>query len=177
MTNSRNTRKPVPPSRGQSRTDRASTPDVPTRHKPKPHTSRPSSRPPKSTQPAHNPEQYLQQVLAQVSEGDDTSNRPEQRDAWSHGSSDITAPGYSHADNPNIGNPDTTPDWQQVTWFSVTEHQEGQRLDNYLVTRLKGVPKTRIYRLIREGEVRVNKGRVRADTRLQIGDQVRVAPI
>ena len=177
MTNSRNTRKPAPPSRGQSRADRASTPDVPTRHKPKPHTSRPSSRPPKSTQPAHNPEQYLQQVLAQVSEGDDTSNRPEQHDGWSHGSSDITAPGYSHADNPNIGNPDTTPDWQQVTWFSVTEHQEGQRLDNYLVTRLKGVPKTRIYRLIREGEVRVNKGRVRADTRLQIGDQVRVAPI
>lgn len=67
--------------------------------------------------------------------------------------------------------------WQQVTWFEVTEHQEDQRLDNFLVTRLKGVPKTRIYRLIREGEVRVNKGRVRADTRLQIGDQIRVAPI
>lgn len=67
--------------------------------------------------------------------------------------------------------------WQQVTWFEVTEHQEDQRLDNFLVARLKGVPKTRIYRLIREGEVRVNKGRVRADTRLQIGDQIRVAPI
>jgi 23S rRNA pseudouridine955/2504/2580 synthase len=67
--------------------------------------------------------------------------------------------------------------WQQVTWFSVTEYQEGQRLDNFLINRLKGVPKTRIYRLIREGEVRVNKGRVRADTRLQVGDQIRVAPI
>jgi 23S rRNA pseudouridine955/2504/2580 synthase len=70
-----------------------------------------------------------------------------------------------------------TPLWQQVTWFEVTEHQADQRLDNFLMTRLKGVPKTRIYRLIREGEVRVNKGRVRADTRLQIGDQIRVAPI
>ena len=67
--------------------------------------------------------------------------------------------------------------WQQVTWFSVTEYQDGQRLDNFLINRLKGVPKTRIYRLIREGEVRVNKGRVRADTRLQVGDQIRVAPI
>jgi 23S rRNA pseudouridine955/2504/2580 synthase len=67
--------------------------------------------------------------------------------------------------------------WQQVTWFSITEYQAGQRLDNFLINRLKGVPKTRIYRLIREGEVRVNKGRVRADTRLVLGDQVRVAPI
>lgn len=67
--------------------------------------------------------------------------------------------------------------WQQVSWFDVTEHQDGQRVDNYLFSRLKGVPKSRIYRLIREGEVRVNKGRVKADTRLAIGDQIRVAPI
>ncbi len=67
--------------------------------------------------------------------------------------------------------------WQNVTWFDVDEHQEGQRMDNFLFSRLKGVPKSRIYRLIREGEVRVNKKRVKAETRLNIGDQVRVAPI
>lgn len=70
-----------------------------------------------------------------------------------------------------------TPDWQKVSWFDVTEHQDGQRVDNYLFSRLKGVPKSRIYRLIREGEVRVNKGRVKADSRLKTGDQIRVAPI
>lgn len=67
--------------------------------------------------------------------------------------------------------------WQQVSWFEVDEHQDGQRVDNYLFSRLKGVPKSRVYRLIREGEVRVNKGRVKADSRLKIGDQIRVAPI
>lgn len=67
--------------------------------------------------------------------------------------------------------------WQSVTWFDVTEHQEGQRIDNFLFTRLKGVPKSRIYRLIREGEVRINKKRVKAETRVNIGDQIRVAPI
>ncbi len=67
--------------------------------------------------------------------------------------------------------------WQQVSWFEIDEHQDGQRIDNYLFSRLKGVPKSRVYRLIREGEVRVNKGRVKADTRVKMGDQVRVAPI
>ncbi|MFB2539258.1 MULTISPECIES: RluA family pseudouridine synthase [unclassified Acinetobacter] len=67
--------------------------------------------------------------------------------------------------------------WQNVTWFDVTEHQDGQRIDNFLFSRLKGVPKSRIYRLLREGEVRVNKKRVKAETRLNTGDQIRVAPI
>lgn len=67
--------------------------------------------------------------------------------------------------------------WQSVTWFDVNEHQADQRIDNFLMSRLKGVPKSRIYRLIREGQVRVNKKRVKAETRLQSGDQVRVAPI
>lgn len=68
-------------------------------------------------------------------------------------------------------------DYQGVTWFDVDEHHAGQRIDNYLILRLKGVPKSRIYRLIREGQVRVNKKRVKAETRLEIGDQIRVAPI
>jgi 23S rRNA pseudouridine955/2504/2580 synthase len=59
----------------------------------------------------------------------------------------------------------------------VDEDHAGQRLDNVLVARLKGVPKTRIYRLIRESQVRINKGRVKPDTRIKTGDLIRVAPI
>ncbi len=59
----------------------------------------------------------------------------------------------------------------------VDEGSEGQRLDNYLVKQLKGVPKTHLYRVIRSGEVRVNKGRAAADTRLAIGDDVRIPPV
>jgi len=57
-----------------------------------------------------------------------------------------------------------------------TEH-DGQRVDNFLVTHLKGVPKTHIYRIIRKGEVRVNKGRVKQTTRLKEGDSIRIPPI
>ena len=71
----------------------------------------------------------------------------------------------------------STQQWQNVTWFEVDEHQAGQRIDNFLFSRLKGVPKSRIYRLIREGQVRVNKKRIKAETKLSIGDQIRVAPI
>jgi 23S rRNA pseudouridine955/2504/2580 synthase len=71
----------------------------------------------------------------------------------------------------------STQQWQNVTWFEVDEHQDGQRIDNFLFSRLKGVPKSRIYRLIREGQVRVNKKRIKAETKLAIGDQIRVAPI
>ena len=59
----------------------------------------------------------------------------------------------------------------------VDEGSEGQRLDNFLLKVLKGVPKTHVYRVIRSGEVRVNKGRAAADTRLAIGDEVRVPPV
>lgn len=54
---------------------------------------------------------------------------------------------------------------------------EGQRLDNYLLRVLKGVPKTHVYRIIRSGEVRVNKGRAEAATRLALGDSVRLPPL
>ena len=60
-----------------------------------------------------------------------------------------------------------------VTRVTVDEGSEGQRLDNFLIKLLKGVPKTHVYRVIRSGEVRVNKGRAAADTRLAIGDEVR----
>lgn len=61
--------------------------------------------------------------------------------------------------------------------LTVDEAGEGQRLDNFLLRLLKGVPKTHVYRVIRSGEVRVNKGRAAADTRLALGDEVRVPPV
>jgi 23S rRNA pseudouridine955/2504/2580 synthase len=64
-----------------------------------------------------------------------------------------------------------------VRQLTVDEAGEGQRLDNFLLRHLKGVPKTHVYRVIRSGEVRVNKGRAAADTRLAIGDVVRVPPV
>jgi 23S rRNA pseudouridine955/2504/2580 synthase len=59
----------------------------------------------------------------------------------------------------------------------VDDDNVGQRVDNFLMRHLKGVPKTHVYRMIRSGEVRVNKGRVGADTRLNAGDLVRVPPV
>jgi 23S rRNA pseudouridine955/2504/2580 synthase len=64
-----------------------------------------------------------------------------------------------------------------VQQLTVDEGGEGQRLDNFLVKVLKGAPKTLVYRIIRSGEVRVNKGRAGADTRLCLGDVVRVPPL
>jgi 23S rRNA pseudouridine955/2504/2580 synthase len=61
--------------------------------------------------------------------------------------------------------------------LTVDVESDGQRLDNYLLRLLKGVPKTHVYRVIRSGEVRVNKGRAAADTRVAAGDQVRVPPM
>ena len=65
----------------------------------------------------------------------------------------------------------------QVTWLEVGEESEAQRLDNFLLRRLKGVPKSHVYRVVRSGEVRVNSGRVKPDYRVRIGDKVRVPPI
>ena len=64
-----------------------------------------------------------------------------------------------------------------ATFVTVDEDYAGQRLDNFLIRQLKGVPKTHVYRIIRSGEVRVNKGRAQADTRLVTGDVVRLPPV
>lgn len=61
--------------------------------------------------------------------------------------------------------------------MTVDEDSAGQRLDNFLMRQLKGVPKTHVYRIIRSGEVRVNKGRASADTRIEAGDVVRLPPV
>ena len=65
----------------------------------------------------------------------------------------------------------------QVQQVQVDENGAGQRLDNFLIKVLKGAPKTLVYRIIRSGEVRVNKARAQADTRLAEGDVVRVPPL
>jgi 23S rRNA pseudouridine955/2504/2580 synthase len=64
-----------------------------------------------------------------------------------------------------------------VNRLAVGEDAEGQRIDNYLVKILKGVPKSHIYRILRSGEVRVNRRRVGPDARLAAGDELRVPPI
>ena len=64
-----------------------------------------------------------------------------------------------------------------LTPIQIDDAHAQQRLDNFLIGQLKGVPKTRIYRAIRKGEVRVNKKRVRVDYRLAIGDIVRIPPV
>jgi 23S rRNA pseudouridine955/2504/2580 synthase len=66
---------------------------------------------------------------------------------------------------------------RDVQWVEVGEGQSGQRVDNFLITRLKGVPRTLVYRIVRKGEVRVNKKRIKADYRLQVGDVVRIPPL
>ena len=65
----------------------------------------------------------------------------------------------------------------QVRQLTVDEDSAGQRLDNFLMRQLKGVPKTHVYRIIRSGEVRINKGRASADTRVQTGDVLRIPPV
>lgn len=64
-----------------------------------------------------------------------------------------------------------------VAFVRVGEDEAGQRLDNFLLARLKGVPKSHVYRLLRKGEVRVNKGRAKPDYRLAAGDEVRLPPV
>ncbi len=64
-----------------------------------------------------------------------------------------------------------------VKTLTVDEDSAGQRLDNFLMRHLKGVPKTHVYRIIRSGEVRVNKGRASAEQRVEAGDLVRLPPV
>ena len=64
-----------------------------------------------------------------------------------------------------------------VQMVTVGENNEGQRLDNFLIAHLKGVPRSWVYRVLRRGEVRVNKGRCKPARRLQIGDVVRIPPL
>jgi len=84
----------------------------------------------------------------------------------------IIGPQVTHSDISGVTNPAP-----EVKWLTVDEESAGQRLDNFLIRHLKGVPKTHVYRIIRSGEVRINKGRVSAETRVETGDLVRLPPV
>ncbi|HCT40424.1 MAG: 23S rRNA pseudouridine(955/2504/2580) synthase RluC [Moraxellaceae bacterium] len=62
-------------------------------------------------------------------------------------------------------------------FLTVPEDSAGQRIDNFLITQLKGAPRTLVYRILRTGEVRVNKGRIKPDYRVAAGDIIRVPPL
>ncbi len=66
---------------------------------------------------------------------------------------------------------------ETVTWLEIDDTAAGQRIDNFLIKQLKGVPKSHVYRILRSGEVRVNSRRVDATCRLQIGDKLRLPPL
>ncbi|WP_284451051.1 23S rRNA pseudouridine(955/2504/2580) synthase RluC [Methylophaga thalassica] len=69
------------------------------------------------------------------------------------------------------------PQSQKVQFIEISASQAGQRIDNFLLTLEKGVPKSRIYRAIRKGEVRVNKGRIKQTYKIEAGDVIRVPPL
>lgn len=85
----------------------------------------------------------------------------------------------NRAVSPSLEQPASAPLTQalSVKHVVIDENNAEQRLDNFLLSQLKGVPKTYIYRIIRSGEVRVNKGRAQADTRVQMGDVIRIPPV
>lgn len=66
---------------------------------------------------------------------------------------------------------------QPVRYVTISGEEEGQRLDNYLINCLKSVPKSKVYHIVRKGEVRVNKKRIPPSYRLKQGDQVRIPPL
>ncbi len=66
---------------------------------------------------------------------------------------------------------------RHVRFITITATQAGQRIDNFLLSQEKGVPKSRLYRAIRKGEVRVNKGRIKQTYKIQAGDIIRIPPL
>ena len=66
--------------------------------------------------------------------------------------------------------------FHQVSSYTVTSDYEGVRLDNCLISKLKGLPRTKIYSIIRKGEVRVNRSRAKPSQKLKKGDLIRIPP-
>jgi len=66
---------------------------------------------------------------------------------------------------------------QEVSWHTVSAEESGQRIDNFLIAQLRGVPKSLVYRIVRKGEVRANKKRIKPDYKLQEGDLIRIPPV
>lgn len=67
--------------------------------------------------------------------------------------------------------------FNNVQYIEINEKHKGQRVDNFLLSQLKGVPKAHIYKIVRKGEVRVNKGRIKPVYKLKMGDVVRIPPV
>ena len=80
---------------------------------------------------------------------------------------------YSDSRPPAPATPATSP----ARTVRITEDRDGQRLDNFLLNLLKGAPRSLVYKLVRSGQVRINGGRVKADRRLEEGDEVRIPPV
>ncbi|RUO73049.1 23S rRNA pseudouridine(955/2504/2580) synthase RluC [Idiomarina ramblicola] len=66
---------------------------------------------------------------------------------------------------------------QEVRWHTVSTEESGQRIDNFLIAQLRGVPKSLVYRIVRKGEVRANKKRIKPDYKLKEGDLIRIPPV
>ncbi|MRJ43985.1 23S rRNA pseudouridine(955/2504/2580) synthase RluC [Idiomarina loihiensis] len=66
---------------------------------------------------------------------------------------------------------------QEVRWHTVSAEESGQRIDNFLIAQLRGVPKSLVYRIVRKGEVRANKKRIKPDYKLKEGDLIRIPPV
>lgn len=64
-----------------------------------------------------------------------------------------------------------------VRFYTISDDEEGQRIDNFLINKLKNLPKSRVYRIVRKGEVRVNKKRIDPSYKLEAGDEVRIPPV
>ena len=66
---------------------------------------------------------------------------------------------------------------KNVTFETIEEDSEGQKIDNFLLKILKNIPKSHVYKILRSGEIRVNKKRVKTDYKLSLGDTVRIPPL
>lgn len=66
---------------------------------------------------------------------------------------------------------------QEVRWHTVSAEESGQRIDNFLIAQLRGVPKSLVYRIVRKGEVRANKKRIKPDYKLKEGNLIRIPPV
>ncbi|MEP6633601.1 MAG: RluA family pseudouridine synthase, partial [Luteimonas sp.] len=82
-----------------------------------------------------------------------------------------------HSDSPPSTSSSGTGTTSPARTVRVSEDRDGQRLDNFLLNLLKGAPRSLVYKLVRSGQVRINGGRVKADRRLEEGDEVRIPPV
>ncbi|MDQ2989983.1 MAG: S4 domain-containing protein, partial [Pseudomonadota bacterium] len=80
-------------------------------------------------------------------------------------------------DTPTAGFQPPSAERKDARTVTIAEDRDGQRIDNFLLGYLKGAPRSLVYKLLRSGQVRVNGGRVKAERRLEEGDQIRIPPV